>query len=170
MYLAYVERPTPDSWAYPGMMNWSVLPNSSHYGTSQDRVADGMLRCYFVNNEVVGFARQYPEGLSPAELDAGTAEVPNPDRILGLPAAKTMYGPDEPAFQAIRRNLESEWVPRAGCGSRRPMSTAPWRRPTIPRSGTAGTPNAARGVASGHATGDWGTVWSASAPGATYTR
>ena len=42
MYLAYKERPTPDAWAYPGMMNWSVLPNSSQYGTSQDRVADAV--------------------------------------------------------------------------------------------------------------------------------
>jgi hypothetical protein len=77
----------------------------------QPRISEGMLRCYFVKNEVVGFARQYPKGLSPAELEAGATEVPPPERILGLPAAKTMYGPDAPAFQAIRRNLESEWVP-----------------------------------------------------------
>ncbi len=77
----------------------------------QPRISEGMLRCYFVKNEVVGFARQYPRGLSPAEQEAGATDVPAADRILGLPAAKTMYGPDEPAFQAIRRNLESDWVP-----------------------------------------------------------
>jgi hypothetical protein len=77
----------------------------------QPRITEGMLRCYFVKKEVVGFARQYPKGLSPAELEAGAIDAPAPGRILGLPAAKTMYAPDEPAFQAIRRSLESEWVP-----------------------------------------------------------
>jgi hypothetical protein len=77
----------------------------------QPRITDGMLRCYFVKSEVVGFARQYPRGLSPAEVEMGTANAPPAGRILGLPAAKTMYGPDAPPFQAIRRKLESEWVP-----------------------------------------------------------
>jgi hypothetical protein len=77
----------------------------------QPRITEGLLRCYFVKKEVVGFARQYPKGLSPAELEAGAADAPTPERILGLPAAKTMYGPDEPAFQVIWHNLESSWVP-----------------------------------------------------------
>jgi hypothetical protein len=77
----------------------------------QPRINEGMLRCYLVKSEVVGFARQFPEGLSPADLEGGAKPGPLPDRILGLPSAKTMYGPDEPAFQTIKRLLDDEWVP-----------------------------------------------------------
>ena len=30
---------------------------------------------------------------------------------FGLPAAKTMYGPCEPEFEALKAKLEEEWVP-----------------------------------------------------------
>ena len=71
----------------------------------QPRITEGMIRCYLVKGEVVGFARQYPHEQSP------TGDPSAPRRIFGLPAAKTMYGPDEPAFRALRANVESEWVP-----------------------------------------------------------
>jgi hypothetical protein len=69
------------------------------------RLVEGMIRAYFVKDEVVGFARQQPAALS-LEL-----EVPPPDQVLGLPAAKTMYPPDEAVFSVLRRNLEDDWVP-----------------------------------------------------------
>ena len=31
--------------------------------------------------------------------------------MFGLPSAKTMYEPDDPAFRALRVKMESEWVP-----------------------------------------------------------
>jgi hypothetical protein len=31
---------------------------------------------------------------------------------MGLPSPKTMYSPDEPAFGALRQQLEADWVPR----------------------------------------------------------
>jgi hypothetical protein len=77
----------------------------------QARIDEGMLRCYLVKSEVVGFARQFPERRSPADLEGGAKPGPLPDRILGLPSAKTMYGPDEPAFRSVKRVLEAEWVP-----------------------------------------------------------
>lgn len=77
----------------------------------QPRITEGILRCYFVKGEVVGFARQYPKGLSPADQNTPVNNAPRPERILGLPSSKTMYDPDTPAFQAIRHKLESVWVP-----------------------------------------------------------
>ena len=63
----------------------------------QPRVNEGMIRCYFVQHELVGFARQVHED--------PTAEV------FGLPAAKTMYAAGEPEFQLLRSKVEREWVP-----------------------------------------------------------
>jgi hypothetical protein len=66
----------------------------------QDRLADGMLRCYFSHDEVVGFCHQWPKGL----LDQ--------DPHDGTPPASVMEGPDVPAYQALRVQAESEWVPQ----------------------------------------------------------
>lgn len=30
---------------------------------------------------------------------------------MGLPSRKTMYGPAEPAFRRLRRQLEQDWLP-----------------------------------------------------------
>lgn len=65
----------------------------------QDRLVDGMLRCYFSGAQVVGFCRQWPKGL----LDD--------DPHHGAPPASIMEGPDVPAFQALRAKAEKEWVP-----------------------------------------------------------
>src|SRR6185437_13293254 len=62
-------------------------------------------RAYLVECEVVGFARQQPQS---REVDAN---APDPDRVLGMPSAKTMYEADEPAFAELRTRLEREWVP-----------------------------------------------------------
>jgi hypothetical protein len=56
-----------------------------------------MIRCYFVQDELVGFARQVHED--------PTGEV------FGIPSAKTMYAAAEPAFQFLRSKVEHEWVP-----------------------------------------------------------
>ncbi|HEV3186926.1 MAG TPA: Cj0069 family protein [Acidimicrobiales bacterium] len=66
----------------------------------QERLGDGMLRCYFTHDEVVGFARQWPKGL----LDPTESLIENP------PTA--MEGPDVPAYQRLRVKAESEWVPQ----------------------------------------------------------
>jgi hypothetical protein len=68
------------------------------------RLAEGMIRAYLVEREVVGFARQQPAGraVDPA--------APAPDRVLGMPSAKTMYPADESEFAPLRQRLEEEWV------------------------------------------------------------
>src|SRR5207248_1857190 len=77
----------------------------------QPRIVEGMIRAYVVKDHVVGFARQYPEGLSPEDADADDAHAPDaPRNILGLPAKKTMYPATEPQFAALRAHLESDWI------------------------------------------------------------
>jgi uncharacterized protein DUF6815 len=71
----------------------------------QARITDGMIRCYVVKDEVVGFARQYASEPAP-DIDPST-----PRRVFGLPAQKTMFGPHEPTLRALRERVESEWVP-----------------------------------------------------------
>ncbi len=66
----------------------------------QPRIAEGLVRCYLVRNQVAGFSTQGPD---PAH--AGS------DRIFGLPAKKTMYTADEPRFAHLRASLETEWLP-----------------------------------------------------------
>jgi hypothetical protein len=78
------------------------------------RLGHGIIRCYLVRDRVAGFARQYPPQLSPDERAerglALDAEVPA-ETIMGLPSAKTMYAPDDPAFARLRGLVEQEWVP-----------------------------------------------------------
>jgi hypothetical protein len=70
------------------------------------RLPEGMIRACLVRDEVVGFARQRP-----TDSSAGT-HAPPPDKVLGLPAAKTMCGPAEPEFAPLRARL------RIGVGTR----------------------------------------------------
>jgi hypothetical protein len=65
----------------------------------QDRLAQGMVRCYLSHGEVVGFCRQWPEGLlSPTEAGAPTPEPAMLDR-------------DAADYQFLRAKVEREWVP-----------------------------------------------------------
>jgi hypothetical protein len=66
----------------------------------QDRLADGMLRCYFSGGQVVGFCQQWPKGL----LDH--------DPHQGTPPASVMEGPGVPAYQPLRVQAETQWVPQ----------------------------------------------------------
>jgi hypothetical protein len=75
-------------------------------------VTRGVVRCYLVGAEVVGFARQYPAGARPlGPLAVDVASGPSAEEVMGLPSPKTMYPPDEPAFADLRQRLEGEWVP-----------------------------------------------------------
>jgi hypothetical protein len=66
----------------------------------QDRLADGMLRCYFSQARVAGFGWQWPKGL----LDD--------DPHHGAPPASVMEGPDSPDCQPLRVQAETQWVPQ----------------------------------------------------------
>lgn len=66
----------------------------------QARLADGMVRCYLVRDEVVGFCHQWPRGLLPA-----MAEDTEPPRSPMEPASA-------PTYQSLRTKMEAEWVPQ----------------------------------------------------------
>lgn len=67
----------------------------------QERLAEGMIRCYLVGDRVAGFGHQYVTALLPPP--PGTGET--------LPAPPRLYfGPTKPEFQALKRRLESGWV------------------------------------------------------------
>ncbi len=66
----------------------------------QPRIAEGLVRCYLVRNEVAGFSTQGPD-----PTHAGSS------RIFGLPAKKTMYPANEPRFARLKASMESEWLP-----------------------------------------------------------
>jgi glutathione synthase/RimK-type ligase-like ATP-grasp enzyme len=74
----------------------------------QARISEGMIRCYLVKGEVVGFARQYPTQPS---ATGNAADPSAARRVFGLPSHKTMYPPNDPTLRALRTKLESEWVP-----------------------------------------------------------
>jgi hypothetical protein len=59
-----------------------------------------MLRCYFSRDEVVGFCHQWPKAL----LDDDPHRVVTPTPV--------MEGPEVAAYQAIRTQAETEWVPQ----------------------------------------------------------
>lgn len=65
------------------------------------RLRDGMIRCYLVQGEVVGFCHQRPRGL----LDS--------DEAVAAPTSRsTMEGPEAPAYRSLRKQVENEWVPQ----------------------------------------------------------
>lgn len=68
----------------------------------QERLAEGMIRVYFVHDEVVGFCHQWPRGLL---LPTGTGDSP-------LPATPPMEGPETPKYGSLRAKVELEWVPQ----------------------------------------------------------
>ena len=69
----------------------------------QPRLADGLIRCYLVQNEVVGFQHQWPRGL----LDAESCER------LDAPSPVRQWDASETArYQPLRSKMEQEWVPQ----------------------------------------------------------
>ena len=78
---------------------WSGFLIDQEY---QGRLAEGMVRCYFSHDEVVGFSHQWPKGLLELGSNIPAREV----------RASTREGPDVAAYQSLRRSAESEWVPK----------------------------------------------------------
>jgi hypothetical protein len=69
----------------------------------QSRLADGLIRCYLVHNEVVGFQHQWPRGL----LDAESVAL-----LDATPPVRKMEDADTAQYQALRSKMEDEWVPQ----------------------------------------------------------
>jgi hypothetical protein len=61
----------------------------------QPRLAEGMVRAYLVDDRVAGFGLQAVNALHP--------DAP-------LPGPRLYHGPELPAFQALKQQLESSWI------------------------------------------------------------
>jgi hypothetical protein len=70
----------------------------------QERLAEGMVRCYFVKDRVAGFGEQLVNALYPYPVGASRDEAPQPEQRL-------YYPPTRDDFQLLRRKAEEEWVP-----------------------------------------------------------
>lgn len=68
----------------------------------QARHAEGMVRCYLVQDRVAGFGHQLVTALS----DPAAGEPAPP-----APARRVYFGPGKPEFQELKLQLETEWVP-----------------------------------------------------------
>lgn len=70
----------------------------------QERLPEGMVRCYLVRDRVAGFGHQAINALYPAPPGALPGEAPQPGPRLYHP-------PDTPDFQRIKAKMEEEWLP-----------------------------------------------------------
>ena len=78
--------------------SWSGVLIDQPY---QPRLAEGLIRCYFSHDRVVGVCHQQPKGL----LDA----APPACREEGTPPVTD--GPHVPDYQRLGQQAEGEWVP-----------------------------------------------------------
>lgn len=61
----------------------------------EPRAAEGMIRCYLVQDRVIGFGRQEPRG----------------DGSFGHAREKTMYPASHPVLSGLKDRMEQQWVP-----------------------------------------------------------
>ena len=69
----------------------------------QERLPDGMVRCYLVGDQVAGFGHQAINALFPAPTGGAPSDAPQPGPRL-------YYPPTAPEFQAIKTKMETEWL------------------------------------------------------------
>ena len=86
----------------------------------QERLAEGMIRCYLVHERVVGFGHQATNALVPAPSGAPPSAAPQAGPRLYHP-------PNKPEFQDLKHELEQNWVP----AMRRVLDIKPRDRPMI---------------------------------------
>jgi hypothetical protein len=67
----------------------------------QPRLPEGMTRVYLARDRVAGFGHQLIKALA----------TPPPGAEPEEPGPRIMHAPGAPAFQALRRNLEDDWIP-----------------------------------------------------------
>jgi hypothetical protein len=70
----------------------------------QERLTDGMVRCYLVGDKVAGFGHQLINALFPPPPGAPHGDAPQPGPRL-------YYPPTQPEFQPIKMKMEEEWLP-----------------------------------------------------------
>jgi len=68
----------------------------------EERLADGMVRCYFVGDRVAGFGEQRVNALYPVPPTGGPAPGPGP---------RLYYPPTRADLQPLKTAAETEWLP-----------------------------------------------------------
>jgi hypothetical protein len=71
----------------------------------QERLPDGMIRCYMAGDRVAGFGHQLIKALM-------TPPPEGPDSPAAQPGPRIMHGPDAAPFQRLRAKMEEEWTPQ----------------------------------------------------------
>jgi hypothetical protein len=71
----------------------------------QERLPDGMIRCYMGTDKVVGFGHQFIKALIPPPLEGAASPE-------AQPGPRIMHPATAPEFQALRLKMETEWVPQ----------------------------------------------------------
>ena len=71
----------------------------------QQRLPEGMVRCYLVHGQVAGFGHQAINALCPSPPGSPSGAAPATTQRLYHP-------PSMPQFQAIKREMETRWVPQ----------------------------------------------------------
>jgi hypothetical protein len=70
----------------------------------QERLTEGMIRCYLVQEKVAGFGHQAINALFPAPSGETRTDAPQPGPRLYHPPTKA-------EFQDLKNKLEHEWIP-----------------------------------------------------------
>jgi glutathione synthase/RimK-type ligase-like ATP-grasp enzyme len=71
----------------------------------QQRLSEGMIRCYMGVDRVVGFGHQLIKGLIPPPPEG-------PDSPAAQPGPRVMHSADVAVFQVLRTKMEQEWAPQ----------------------------------------------------------
>lgn len=88
------------------------LPSIKHYFDDsgyvvdqvyQNRLEEGMTRCYMVRDAVGGFGHQKMNALLPASTDGEMTTIP-------LAGQRLYFPPDTPEFQVIKQKMEMQWL------------------------------------------------------------
>lgn len=72
----------------------------------QERLPEGMIRCYLTHDTVVGFGHQAINALFPAPPGTPPSEAP-------MPGPRLYHPPSMAEFQNLKAKLEQEWLPAA---------------------------------------------------------
>jgi hypothetical protein len=70
----------------------------------QERLTEGMVRCYLAGDKVVGFGHQLINALFPPSPGMAPGEAPQPGPRLYYPATR-------PDFQPLKAKMDEEWLP-----------------------------------------------------------
>jgi hypothetical protein len=70
----------------------------------QERLPEGMIRCYLTHGTVTGFGQQAVNALYPAPAGNSPKEAPQP-------GTRYYHAPTKAEFQTLRTTLEQQWLP-----------------------------------------------------------